>query len=182
MTKPAEYIANADSNFLDTILHEGGMEVLSLLSVSSLTATEVSRQVKVPLAKVNYILKILEKNNLVYVGSKRYKEDFVESAYKADVNSFGIKLSNQNSNEVEKIRLISYMIEEVRNGMLNAVSGKAPAEFSIVKARIPKEKLKEYIQGLNDLKDDIDSNQESDDDPYTFAVSLFPDIKKDGVN
>jgi hypothetical protein len=176
MSNHTEYITNADTDFLDTILNDGGMEVLSILSVSALTATEVSRQVNVPLAKVNYIIKILEKNKLVFVNSTKSKEDIVESAYKADVNSFAVRLSNRNSNEVEKIKLITYMIEEVRAGMLNAVSGNLPADFSLVKARIPKERVKEYIQLLRQLGDEIDTNQESEDDPYTFAVSLFPNF------
>ncbi|WP_070120885.1 winged helix-turn-helix domain-containing protein [Bacillus marinisedimentorum] len=181
MTNPAIYIDNADNDFLDAILHDGGMEVLSVLSVASLTATEVARQVSVPLAKVNYIIKILERNELVYADSTKSKEDIVETAYKADVNSFGIRLSNRNSNEMEKIKLITYMIEEVRTGMRNAVSGNSPAEFSLVKARIPKERVKEYIHMLRELEDDIDSHQENNDDPYTFAVSLFPNFKTERV-
>ena len=167
----------ADKDLLETILYDGGMEVLSVLSILPLTTTEVSKQVNVPLAKVNYMMEIFLKNKLVFIDSTKEKGDYIESAYKADVNSFGIRLSNRNSNEVEKLKLITYMIEEVKNGMSKAVVGKLPAEFSLVKARIPKEKVREYIHLLRELEDDIDSNQEQIDDPYTFAVSLFPDFK-----
>lgn len=164
---------NNQTDFLDTILHAGGMEVLSILSIVSKTATEVSKQTGIPLAKVNYIIKMLEKNDLVFVDCTNSKEDFVENAYKADVNSFSIRLSSKNSDEMEKIKMINYMIDEVQNGMVNAVTDQAPAEFSLVKARIPRSKVKEYIQKLRELEAEIDSHQEIEDAPYTFTVALF---------
>jgi sugar-specific transcriptional regulator TrmB len=167
-------ITEMDNDFLDAILHGGGMEVLSLLSMGSYTSTEVSKQLQLPLAKVNYITKSLMDFGLVYVDSTKSKEDLLELAYRADVNSFSIRLNSKNSDEIEKIKLMNYMIDEVKNGMIDAISGQAPAEFSLVKARIPREKVKEYIKILRELENTIDSHQDSKDDSYTFVVSLFP--------
>lgn len=176
MINPSK-LKEMDNDFLDAILHGGGMEVLSLLSNASYTASEVSKQFHLPLAKVNYIIKILMDYGLVYVDSTKSKEDLLELAYRADVNSFGIRLNSKNSDEIEKIKLMNYMIDEIKNGMHNAISGNASAEFSLVKARIPKEKVLEYIEMIRELEKSIDSHQDSKDDAYTFAVSLFPSNK-----
>lgn len=158
------------------LLREGGMAVFTAILDQGATAAYLAERLTIPRARVNFILNRLLTDGLVEVEGERSNGERVERTYRACVATFGLQ-AGEGSTVQERIAAAAYITDRLHSGLMRAIAleQKNVAMF-MAQARVPRERLKEYIQRLAKLQEEFDAETGSAEAPwYSLAIALYPE-------
>lgn len=158
------------------LLQAGGMELFTALLEQGATAGHLAERLALPRARVNFMLSRLLADGLVRVEGERSDGERVERTYRACVESFGLQADDRSSLQ-ERIAAASYITDRLHAGLMRAIALEQQAVcMFMVQARVPKGRLKEYMQRLAGLQAEFDQETGAGDDPwYSLALALYPE-------
>lgn len=158
------------------LLREGGLDLFTAILDHPATASALAERLTLPRARVNFILNRLLADGLVRVESERSDGERVERTYRASVATFGIH-ADADSPVRERIAAASYMTDRLRGGLMRAIAlEQKNVAMYMAQARVPKERLKEYIRRLGELQAEFDAEPGTPDDSwYSMAIALYPE-------
>lgn len=155
------------------ILSEGE----SLLLDRTATASQLADQLHIPRARVNFIISQMLHDGIVVLDSEKTDGVRVERVYRANVRTFELE-ANAESSLVERLQAANYLLDTTRQGLLRSITAHpTPVLMYQIRARIPTEKQREYMQRLAELQAAFDKEGGSAEDKwYTMVLALYPEV------
>ena len=161
------------------LFSEGGLQIMSALMGNPCTTMQLSMQLKLNRARVQFVVDRLMQQNLVHVFKEVEEPDRIEVYYTAAVKDITLALNGDSSHNAQLLGaqiILDSLREDALGALANNQLGRVvflklvQCHMSLAKAKAFAEKLEKLANEFNDAEED------SAEQVFALALTFYPVI------
>lgn len=157
---------------LQAVGHELRTEILALLSERAATTKQLAQTLQRPVGTVGHHLKVLERAGLITVVRTRKVRAITEKYFGRTAATFIIDAEGADKHDPDAV------IERVRREVIHDPDAGLVAAGTVRYARIPAERVDEWLQRLGALGAEFATQPADGDVVWGLALTVFPTARR----